>query len=255
MSADTANVVLATVTTLIATVFAFVTIDRWRRRHQPHVGAWMIAMSLFAVGAGAFWWAESDGWSMPVFRLFFLVGAVLNVAWLALGSLYLLVGGRAINRIRTFLVAASFFAAGVVISAPSRAAIPDNGLPRARDLFGPLPRVLVAVGSGVPALIIILGAGWSVWRVARRQNPALAGAHRATPLSAGRLVLSNLTVMLGTVILSASGSLAGRLGEDRAFAVTLTIGVVVLFAGFLVAGSRRDTNRAAIDLVGQRHTR
>jgi hypothetical protein len=29
--------------------------------------------------------------------------------------------------------------------------------------------------------------------------------------------------------------LAGRLGEDRAFAVTLVIGVVILFAGFLVA--------------------
>jgi len=35
--------------------------------------------------------------------------------------------------------------------------------------------------------------------------------------------------------LSTSGSLAGRLGEDRAFAVTLVSGVVILFGGFLVA--------------------
>ena len=252
MSVDPANVVLATVATLVAVVFALVTIDRWRRRHQPHVGAWMIAMSLFAVGAGAFWWAESDAWSMPVFRLFFLVGAVLNVAWLALGSLYLLVGGRTINRVRTFLVAASFFATGVVISAPSRGSIPDEGLPRARDLFGPLPRVMVAVGSGVPALVIIFGAAWSVWRLLRGRTPALAGAQRVAPLSAARLVLSNVTVMLGTLTLSASGSLAGRLGEDRAFAVTLTIGVIVLFGGFIVAGSRRGTHDAAMSLLGQR---
>ncbi len=207
-------------------------------------------MALFAVGAAALWWAEADGWSMPVFRVFFLVGAVLNVAWLALGSLYLLVGARFTNRIRAFVIAASFFATGVVVTAPARSALPDEGLPRARELFGALPRLLVAVGSGIPALVIILGAAWSVWRLVSRRTPALAGAQRAVPLSAGRLVASNVIIMLGTLILSGSGSLAGRLGEDRAFVVTLTVGVVVLFTGFLVAGTRRGDDRALANVTG-----
>lgn len=250
MISDTTNVILATIATLVATLFALVTVDRWRRRRQRHTNAWAIAMTLFAVGAAALWWAEADGWSMPVFRIFFLVGAVLNVAWLALGSLYLLVGARFTNRIRTFVVAASFFATGVVVTTPARGDVPGEGLPRARELFGTLPRVLVAIGSGVPALVIIAGAAWSVWRLVRRRTPALAAAQRSAPLSAGRLVASNVIVMLGTLILSASGTLAGRLGEDRSFVVTLTVGVVVLFVGFLVAGARRSDGSALTDVTG-----
>jgi hypothetical protein len=44
-------------------------------------------------------------------------------------------------------------------------------------------------------------------------------------------------VAVGAAVLSASGSLAGRLGADTSFAVTLTVGISVLFAGFLVASS------------------
>jgi hypothetical protein len=41
-------------------------------------------------------------------------------------------------------------------------------------------------------------------------------------------------IAVATLVLSASGSLAGRLGEEQAFAVTLSVGVVILFVGFMV---------------------
>jgi hypothetical protein len=52
-----------------------------------------------------------------------------------------------------------------------------------------------------------------------------------------RLAAGNVLVAVGAAVLSASGSLAGRLGADTSFAVTLTVGISVLFAGFLVASS------------------
>jgi hypothetical protein len=51
------------------------------------------------------------------------------------------------------------------------------------------------------------------------------------------LVVGNLLIATGTIVLSASGTIAGRLGKDTAFSVTLLIGVTVLFAGFLVAST------------------
>jgi drug/metabolite transporter (DMT)-like permease len=58
-------------------------------------------------------------------------------------------------------------------------------------------------------------------------------------------VWGNVLIAVGTLVLSASGSLAGRLGKDRSFAVTLLVGIAVLFAGFLVAGTtRRRTPRS-----------
>ena len=48
-------------------------------------------------------------------------------------------------------------------------------------------------------------------------------------------MVGNVLIAVATMILSASGTLAGRLGKDRAFAVTLLVGICVLFAGFLIA--------------------
>jgi hypothetical protein len=109
-------------------------------------------------------------------------------------------------------------------------------------VFGVAPRVLAAVGSGVAAVVIIAGALWSVYRLARRREPALPSVRRVAS-SPAHLVVGNLLIAAGTIVLSASGTLAGRLGKDTAFSVTLLIGVSVLFAGFLVASTtpRRAT--------------
>ena len=236
------NAALAAAATLVACAFALSTLDRWLRRRRPHDLAWTVSLALFALGAGALWWAESVGWGLGAFRVFYLAGAILNVPWLALGTVYLLAdrlpfrqhsgrqsGEQFGNRVRGWLILISGFAVGVVLFAPTRAAVTGDELPTGKDVFGVAPRVLAAVGSGLAALIIVAGAVWSVWRPRR---------------SGRRLLLGNVLIAVGTLILSASGTLAGRLGKDRAFAVTLLIGICVLFAGFLVATGTRSDQRA-----------
>jgi hypothetical protein len=242
----TADVALAAAATLVAVAFGLSTLDRWLRRRRPHELAWTIALALFAVGSAALWWALARGWSAPSFRLFFLAGAILNVPWLALGTVYLVGGTHAGDRVRAWLIGLSGLATGVVLSAPMKAAVAPDDFPEGRELFGVFPRVLAAVGSGVGALVIIAGALWTTGRFVRTRS--------APP---GR-VTGNLLIALGTLVLSASGTLAGRLGKDRAFVVTLLVGIVVLFAGFLVAGSRptsrldaRSAQLAPQELAGQ----
>ncbi|MCE9621152.1 MAG: hypothetical protein K8R99_02280 [Actinomycetia bacterium] len=223
------NAALAAAATLVASAFALSTLDRWLRRRRPHDLAWTVSLALFAFGAGALWWAESVGWGLGVFRVFYLAGAILNVPWLALGTVYLLAdrlpfGKRFADRVRGWLILISGFAVGVVLFAPTRATVTGDELPTGKEVFGVAPRVLAAVGSGLAALIIVAGAVWSVWR------PRRGGS---------RLTIGNVLIAAGTLVLSASGTLAGRLGKDRAFAVTLLIGICVLFAGFLVATSTR----------------
>lgn len=232
------NAALAAAATLVALGFALSTTDRWQRRHRPHDLAWSVSLALFTVGAGALWWAESRGWSLASFRVFYLAGAVLNVPWLALGTVYLLAGRSAGDRVRWWLVLFSGLAAGVVLFAPTRTGVSGHDLPTGKDVFGVAPRLLAALGSGIAAVVIIAGALWSAYRLARHRVPALSGA-RAVSSSPTHLVVGNVLIATGTLVLSASGTLAGRLGKDRAFAITLVIGIVVLFAGFLVASTTR----------------
>jgi hypothetical protein len=93
-------------------------------------------------------------------------------------------------------------------------------VPRASDVFGPLPRVLAAVASGGGAVVVFGGAAWSAIRYRR-----------------GRMVAANVLLALGTAVLSASGLLNGVADEMTAFMVTLAVGITVLFAGFLVASA------------------
>jgi hypothetical protein len=231
------NAALAAAASLVAVAFCLSTLDRWNRRRRPHELAWTVSLALFALGSLALWWAESAGWSLGAFRVFYLAGAVLNVPWLALGTVYLLAGETVGNRVRWWLVFLSGLTVGIVGFAPTRTGVSGGELPTGKDVFGVAPRVLAAVGSGVAALVIIAGALWSAWRVWRGRNPSL-GAQRSVT-APRRLVLGNVLIAVGTLVLSASGSLAGRLGKDRAFAVTLLVGIVILFAGFLVASAPR----------------
>ena len=235
------NATLAGAAAIVACAFALITFDRWQVRGQPHELAWTIAMTLFAIGSLALWWAEATGWTIFVFRIFFLSGAVLNVGWLALGTIYLIAGTTTGDRIRNYLIGLSAFSIGVVLVAPAKKEITVGEFPSARELFGVTPRILAAVGSGVPALIIIFGALWSTYRVIKKSSPTISTRNVRIVKSPLRLATSNILVAAGTIVLSASGSLAGRLGKDRAFAVTLLIGLCILFAGFLVATNASQT--------------
>jgi hypothetical protein len=46
---------------------------------------------------------------------------------------------------------------------------------------------------------------------------------------------ANGVIALGTLVLGASGLLNSLLGDMQAFAVTLAVGITILFVGFLLA--------------------
>ena len=240
----TFNTALAAASTIVALAFGLSTLDRWLRRRRPHELAWSIAMALFVVAAFALWWAEGSGWSNGVFRVFFTFGAVVNVPWLGLGTIYLLAGQRAGNATMRVLLVFSGFAIGVVLTSPIRGVINPTTLPTGSEHFEPLPRILAAVGSSLPALVIFGGAMWSAWRVLRGNTPALTSAATRQVKSTRRLALGNVLIAAGAAILSASGTFSGRLGADTSFAVTLLAGIVVLFAGFLVASNATHSSTA-----------
>ena len=212
------QIALAAGATLVAVAFAMSTFDRWLARRRRHELAWAIALMLFATGALCLWLGASAGWTLPVFRAFYLFGAVVNVPVLALGTVYLLGSRRAGDRAALVVGAFAFFAAGVIVSAPAHAITYPSQLPQGSDVFEALPRVLAAVASGGGALVVLGGAVWSAVR-----------------LRHGTRMWANVVIAVGTLVLGASGLLNSVLGEMEAFAVTLAIGVSVLYAGFLLA--------------------
>ena len=239
--AVTLNTALAAGSGVVSLAFGLGTLDRWLRRRRPHELAWTVAMGLFFVAAMSLWWAEARGWSTVSFRMFFAFGAVINVPWLGLGTVYLLAGRRAGDITMRTLLVFSGFALGVVFTAPLHGTIDPHVMPTGKEHFDALPRILAAVGSAVPAVVIFAGAAWSAWRVLRGAAPAVTASATRNVFSPRRLALGNVLIAVGATILSASGTFSGRLGADRSFAITLALGISVLFAGFLVASNATVT--------------
>lgn len=234
---DSLTTALAVAATLVCVAFAMCTWERWLRSRKDHERSWTIALVLSAAAAAALAWGAALGWSTGTFRLFYACGAVANVPFLALGQVQLMRSdaaarprNRGPGRVASAVHLSAAFGLGVLAVAPAKAIDAQDGLPKGSDVFGALPRVLAAVGSAGGAVIVLGGALWGTGRLLRVRSTRRAPGVRQR--AAGSALIA-----VGTLILGASGGLNSVLGAMRAFSVTLVAGMVVLFAGFLLAST------------------
>src|SRR5688500_7966614 len=82
--------------------------DQWWRRRQPYQLVWTVGLLWYGISAGTEFVGGAFGWSEPLYRTWYLVGAFAVAAVLGLGTVYLLNGTRF-----GYFVAASFARAGL----------------------------------------------------------------------------------------------------------------------------------------------
>ncbi len=202
-------------------------------------------MVCFAGGAAPLVVATEAGWNQVLFRLFYLLGGIVTVPVLALGTVYLLAPRRLADQLSLAVALLAAFSAGVVLTAPLRVPLQPDRLNEGREVFGVLPRVLAASASGLGAMVVIVGAVLSAIGVLRRANPGHRqgsgdgfgdGLGRVPHIGSRRLALANTLVAIGTVLISVKRPFVALSGSDEVgFAAALACGLAVLFAGFLVA--------------------
>jgi hypothetical protein len=230
----------AFVAVALSTLFGQAMLVRYTTTRRPHQLAWTIALGLFVLASAALVVGVTTGWDRGTFAVFFLLGAILSVPWLALGTVFLLLGRRAGARARNVLVFFSGLAVGVVAAGPMRA-VSGTTIPVGKDVFRAGPRILAGVGSGVGATVILVGAVVSSIRFARRRGGA-------------RHALANGLIALGTLALSAGGLVQGIVGHDEAFTLALTVGIAVIYAGFLIADRSPASPDPSLDPSPDHHS-
>src|SRR4051794_24365848 len=125
-------------TTILALGLAIALLDQWRRRRQPFQLVWAIGMAFFGIAAGCEALAASGGWNEPLYRTWYLTGAVLTAGWLGLGTAVLLARTRF-----GYSVALSMFLAGLfTLLTQAKYAYPGAGA-------WPIVYFIVAIGLAV----------------------------------------------------------------------------------------------------------
>lgn len=227
-----AEAVLPLLATVVAWEFALALVRRWWRSRRPYLRSWAISLLCFAIGSGCLWYAEAFGWSSPVFRAYYIFGALLSVPWLAMGELELLAPAKVTRVVLAFLVLFSLDAAITIGASPFAHAgrLTGFAVPAGKDWFGVLPRVLVVVSNAVGTLVVVGGTVWSGLR-SRGRGRAARTRFRGT-----------LVITAGVLIAAAGGALT-FLSKVNSQAATLAAGVTVMYVGFVLASRRTGAHR------------
>ncbi len=211
------NTFLPFVSSLVSFLFAVAVLDQYLARRQPYQLVWSIGLFLYCISTATEFVAGHWGISDAVYRLWYLFGAVLVVAYLGMGTVYLLLPQKAARIILLVLVAGSFYAAYRVGTASI-------------DLAGLTSLSGQAMPAGVRALTPAFNAFGTVALVGGAVYSAvLFRRKRQKPYR----VVSNALIALGA-ILPAIGGTSLRLGGSIAvFYLLELIGIAVIFTGFL----------------------
>jgi hypothetical protein len=79
---------------LLSFVFFIFLIDQWWERRRPYQLIWAIGMLWYAISAGTEFLGGAFGWSEPLYRAWYLIGAIWVAGWLGLGTVMLLAKTR-----------------------------------------------------------------------------------------------------------------------------------------------------------------
>ncbi len=108
---------------LVALVFAIMLVSSWLRRPAAQKLLWALGFAAFSLAATSEAIAFRQGWSVQLFRLYYVAGGVLTVAYLGAGSAWLLLPKRARDVMIGALGTATAAAVAAVLLAPVHATV------------------------------------------------------------------------------------------------------------------------------------
>lgn len=88
------NVLLPLASSAVSFLFAALVLAQWVERRRSFQLVWAVGLLWYGISAGAEFWGSAFGWSEPLYRTWYLIGALLVAAYLGMGTVYLLARTR-----------------------------------------------------------------------------------------------------------------------------------------------------------------
>jgi hypothetical protein len=237
----------------VSTLFAFLLLRQYSKKRRIQQLAWGVSMAMFAVASFVVMYGTSQTWDPTSYKVFYLFGAMLNVPWLALGSIALLNKRElTMSALVIVLVLSTFGFFKVVSSHPceaitgpssARKCVASTDVSADNRIFG---RKNIPSGSDVwhkDGSVRALAVWYSTIAYLVVVGIALLSSRPRKGVAPPKeRVRANLLIAVGVTIVAIGSTALVRYGRGAAFSITLAIGVTVMFVGFLLA-SRAPRHR------------
>jgi hypothetical protein len=209
-----ANALLPLAAALLALLFAARLISSWLRRRAAQKLFWAAGFCCFALAAASEALAFRHGWSPALFRVYYVAGGVLTVAYLGAGSAWLLLPRRARDVMVGALAVATAGAVTSVLLAPVRT------------------QTLVDAVSGAPPSNHALSGHAYLWAVLLNSmgTVALVGGSLYSVVRRQR-VRANVWIASGALCVAGATGLT-RVGHTSLMYIGELVGIALMFCGF-----------------------
>ncbi|HWA57861.1 MAG TPA: hypothetical protein VG692_11445 [Gemmatimonadales bacterium] len=205
-------------TTILALTFAVVLFRRYHERGKPHLLWWGIGMLTYAAGTITESLTTLIGWHEPVFRAWYITGALLGGAPLAQGTVYLLLSKKVADRLTALLVTAVIVGGILVCLSPIDPSLVEPHRLSGRVLVWHWVRYLSPFINLYALVFLVGGAIVSAIRYAKRRETH----HR---------VLANVAIATGGILPGIGGTFT-RFGHVEVLYVTEFLGLVLIAIGY-----------------------
>jgi len=210
---------LPILSTIISAAFAWAILARYRlKRQSPHLLWWGIGIMTYGVGTLIESLVTLFGWQSALFKAWYIAGALLGAAPLAIGTIYLLFGRRA-GRIAVVLLGAAVSVTSIfVILSPVRMELVDPKMLGGKALAWQSIRRVSPFINSLAALFLIGGAIYSAIRFfSYRESRHVA--------------IGNIFIAIGA-LLPGIGGMSSRMGHTEWLYIGEFIGVILIWIGY-----------------------
>ncbi|MGK2935435.1 MAG: hypothetical protein ACSLFE_09375 [Gemmatimonadaceae bacterium] len=205
-------------TTIVAAFFATIVLRRYSTKGGTHLLWWGIGMVTYGIGTLTESLTTLLGWQEPVFRAWYITGALLGGAPLAQGSVYLLMKRRTANLLTIALVTAVFVASVFVLLTPINYSLVDPVRLSGRVMEWQWVRSFSPFINLYAAIFLIGGATVS------------AARFRTMPEKRGKYV-GNIFIAIGALLPGIGGTFT-RFGHVEVLYATEFVGLLLIYTGY-----------------------
>jgi hypothetical protein len=205
-------------TTVIALAFAGVVLGRWLDRRQPHLMWWGIGMLTYAAGTITESATTLLGWHEPLFRAWYITGALLGGAPLAQGSVYLHLPRKAANWLTAVVATVIVVASLCVVASPIDYSLVEPFRLSGKVLQWRWVRLFSPFVNLYAVTFLVGGAILSAIRYRRTRETY----HR---------FVGNVYIAVGAILPGIGGAFT-RFGHTEVLYVTELIGLLLIYAGY-----------------------
>jgi hypothetical protein len=205
---------------VVAAWFGLTLAVRFSTRRRPYEGVWALALFMYAGASLAMFFGVADGWAAGEYRTYWLLGAALNVPFLAVGEVYLLAGRRLGQALLLLMLVVTALSTWVVWTEAIHPAELAESLPLGKEAWGGAsPAYQLRWLSWIGYAALLAGTVWSAWRM--RERPELRDRAAGT-----------MMIALGATVVAIGSGVGAGFDIVPLFSVSLALGIAVMFWGF-----------------------